>query len=188
MDLGGHSSYGWHQAATPFPTTLSNASFAACTFFTSCTLILKVPAFSYTLKRRGCACTARNTEWKVSLSKSPTELYVLSAREDHITPWRGGYRTTQLAGGPVRFVLTSSGHIAGIVNPPGPKRSHFTNEALPADPEEWLDGATEVQGSWWEDWAPWVNARGGERRKPPRMGSRAHPPLDDAPGAYVREP
>jgi len=123
----------------------------------------------------------------VSLAKSPTELYVLSAREDHITPWRACYRTTQLAGGPARFVLTSSGHIAGIVNPPGPKRRHFLNDALPADPDEWFAGATEMQGSWWEDWAPWANERGGERRDPPPLGSKAHPALEDAPGTYVRE-
>ena len=124
---------------------------------------------------------------KVSFAKSPVELYVLSAREDHITPWRGGYLTTQLASGPVRFVLTSSGHIAGIVNPPGPKRKHWRGEALPADPDEWLAGATEVQGSWWEDWATWAESRGGKRREPPPLGSDAHPPLEDAPGSYVRE-
>ena len=122
----------------------------------------------------------------LSLGRSPVELYVLSAREDHITPWRGCYRTTQIAGGPKRFVLTSSGHIAGIVNPPGPKRRHWVSDALPADPDEWLEGATEQPGSWWEDWARWAAARGGERRDPPPLGSEAHPPLEDAPGTYVR--
>jgi polyhydroxyalkanoate synthase len=122
---------------------------------------------------------------KVSLAKSPVELYVLSAREDHITPWRGCYRTTQLTGGKSRFVLTSSGHIAGIVNPPGPKRKHWVNDQLPVDPDEWLAGAAEQQGSWWEDWARWAAERGGERREPPPTGSEAHPPLEDAPGSYV---
>jgi len=122
----------------------------------------------------------------VSLGRSPVELYVLSAREDHITPWRGCYRTTQIAGGEKRFVLTSSGHIAGIVNPPGPKRKHWVNDALPTEPEEWLAGATEKQGSWWEDWAAWAADRGGKRRGPPGTGSEAHPPLEDAPGTYVR--
>ena len=124
---------------------------------------------------------------KISVAASPADLYVLSAREDHITPWRGCYRTTQLAGGPVRFVLTSSGHIAGIVNPPGPKRRHWRGEALPADPDEWLEGATEVQGSWWEDWAAWAAERSGARGEPPSLGSEAHPQLEDAPGSYVRE-
>ena len=82
----------------------------------------------------------------------------------------------------MRFVLTSSGHIAGIVNPPGPKRRHWLNDALPADPDEWLAGATEAQGSWWEDWATWAESRGGERREPPPLGSEAHPALEDAPG------
>jgi polyhydroxyalkanoate synthase len=124
---------------------------------------------------------------KVSLARSTTDLYVLSAREDHITPWRGCYKTTQLTGGDARFVLTSSGHIAGIVNPPGPKRTHWRGELLPADPDEWLDAATEVQGSWWEDWTTWANERAGERREPPPLGSDAYPPLEDAPGSYVRE-
>jgi len=122
----------------------------------------------------------------VSLAKSPAELYVLSAREDHITPWRGCYRTTQIAGGEKRFVLTSSGHIAGIVNPPGPKRKHWVNDDLPGEPDEWLGGAAERQGSWWEDWAAWAADRGGARREPPSLGSEAHPALEDAPGTYVR--
>ena len=138
------------------------------------------------LENRLAAGTLEVGGRKVSLAKSPTELYVLSAREDHITPWRGCYRTTGLAGGATRFVLTSSGHIAGIVNPPGPKRKHWLNEELSADPDEWLAGATEAQGSWWEDWARWAAERGGERREPPTIGNEAHPPLEDAPGSYVR--
>jgi polyhydroxyalkanoate synthase len=121
----------------------------------------------------------------VDLGASDAEMYLLSAREDHITPWRGCYRTTSLVGGPVRFVLTSAGHIAGIVNPPGPKRSHFTNDELTADPDTWLAGATEVQGSWWEDWATWIGERAGEQREPPTLGSDANPPIVDAPGTYV---
>ncbi len=121
----------------------------------------------------------------VSLDASEADMYVLSAREDHITPWRGCYRTTSLVGGPVRFVLTSAGHIAGIVNPPGPKRSHFVNDELAADPDTWLAGATEVQGSWWEDWAEWISTRAGKKQKPPTLGSDANPPLADAPGTYV---
>ncbi len=116
------------------------------------------------------------------------DVYVLAAREDHITPWEGSYRTTQLLpNADVRFVLSASGHIAGIVNPPSRKAWYRTGEGLPADPGEWLAGATRHEGSWWEDWAEWIGARAGERIKPPRLGSRQHRPVDDAPGTYVLE-
>ena len=82
----------------------------------------------------------------VSLAKSPADLYVLSAREDHITPWHGCYATTQLAGGPVRFVLTSSGHIAGIVNPPGPKRRHWTERRASRRPGRMARGRNRGAG------------------------------------------
>jgi poly[(R)-3-hydroxyalkanoate] polymerase subunit PhaC len=122
----------------------------------------------------------------ISLADVPTDLYILSAIEDHITPWRSVYRATQLFGGAKRFVLTSAGHIAGIVNPPGGKRHHWTNEELPAAPDAWLEGATRSPGTWWEDWAAWIADRGGEQREPPTLGSTDHPPVEDAPGTYVR--
>jgi polyhydroxyalkanoate synthase len=137
------------------------------------------------LENRLAAGTLEIDGQVVSLAESSADVYIVSAKEDHITPWHSCYRTTQLVGGPVRFVLTSSGHIAGIVNPPGSKRSHWLNESLPLEPDKWFAGAREVQGSWWEDWARWVGERGGEQRDPPRLGSDAHPPLGDAPGTYV---
>lgn len=116
----------------------------------------------------------------VDLSRVETPLYVLSAQNDHIAPWRSVYRTTQLVAGAARHVLTSGGHIAGMVNPPGPKASRYVNDSVPADPEEWLRGAELVQGSWWEDWADWAAQRSGEQVPPPVL--REGPP---APGAYV---
>ena len=115
------------------------------------------------------------------------DTYVLAAENDHITPWRSSYTTTRLLGGDVRFVLSSAGHIAGIVNPPGPKRRHWTNEAeeLPAEPEAWKEHAEEHQGSWWENWANWIETRSGRRRPPHRTGSEKHPVLGEAPGTYV---
>jgi polyhydroxyalkanoate synthase len=143
---------------------------------------------------RGCYLENALTEGTMVLDGTPlrldqvaTDAYVLAAREDHIAPWVGSYRTIRLLGGEIRFVLTSSGHIAGIVNPPSPKRSHWTNGSLPADPHAWLAGAEEHQGSWWEDWATWIATRAGERREPPSLGSAANPPLGDAPGTYVHE-
>jgi polyhydroxyalkanoate synthase len=124
---------------------------------------------------------------RLHLDSITADTYVLSAKEDHIAPWASAYAATHLLGGAVRFVLTSSGHIAGIVNPPGSKRRHWVNEDLPADAQGWLAGATEQPGSWWEDWAGWIGHRAGDRRPPPPLGSAAHPPLDDAPGVYVHE-
>jgi polyhydroxyalkanoate synthase len=113
------------------------------------------------------------------------DVYIVGAVEDHIAPWTTSYKTTQLLAGDMRFVLTSSGHIAGIVNPPDGKRKYWTNEELPPDPQEWLAGATTQDGSWWQDWSAWIAKRAGKRGKPPAMGSGAHPALADAPGEYV---
>jgi polyhydroxyalkanoate synthase subunit PhaC len=116
------------------------------------------------------------------------DVYILNAVEDHIAPWRTGYATTRALGSAhPRFVLSSAGHIAGIVNPPSPKSAYWTNDELPADPEEWLAHATKHQGSWWEDWSRWIGERSGELRTPPPLGGDRHPPLGDAPGVYVLE-
>jgi len=118
----------------------------------------------------------------VDLTRVETPLYVLGAETDHIAPWRGAYRTTQLVAGPQRFVLTAGGHIAGMVNPPGnPKAQHFVGDVHPADPDEWLAGARRVAGSWWEDWTAWATVRSGARVAPPEL-----PDGEPAPGSYVR--
>jgi polyhydroxyalkanoate synthase subunit PhaC len=115
------------------------------------------------------------------------DTYVLSAVDDHIVPWVSGYKTTQLFGGHNRFVLSTSGHIAGIVNPPGPKPKHWTNEARPADAQAWKDGAQLQDGTWWEDWAKWIAKQGGPKvAAPTKLGSTEHPPIEAAPGSYVR--
>jgi polyhydroxyalkanoate synthase len=119
--------------------------------------------------------------------KVDIDTYVLSAVDDHIVPWVSGYKTTQLLGGANRFVLSTSGHIAGIVNPPGPKAQHWTNEANPPDPQQWKDGAELQQGTWWTDWATWIGGQGGPKvPAPTRLGSKDHPPIEAAPGSYVR--
>ena len=119
----------------------------------------------------------------VDLTKVQTPLYVVGAERDHIALWRGVYRVTQLVGGPVRFVLTSGGHIAGMVNPPGQGHPrHYVNDAVPypPDPDEWLKTATKVDGSWWEDWIAWASERSGARVAPPQL-----PDGEPAPGTYV---
>jgi polyhydroxyalkanoate synthase len=124
---------------------------------------------------------------KLDPGKVKVDTYVLSAVDDHIVPWVSGYKTTQLLGGHNRFVLSTSGHIAGIVNPPGPKAKHWTNDASPADPQEWKDAAQLQEGTWWEDWAKWIARQGGPKVAVPRqLGSTEYPPIEAAPGSYVR--
>lgn len=117
--------------------------------------------------------------------KSPT--YVVSAINDHIVPWAAAYRTTGLVSGPVRFVLGSGGHIAGIVSPPGPKAWHQVAEssANPAAADEWRAGAVRQSGTWWADWVSWAAESAGPMITPPSTGSRAHPVLGEGPGEYV---
>ena len=124
---------------------------------------------------------------KLEPGKIDIDTYVLAAVDDHIVPWVSGYKTAQLLGGHNRFVLSSSGHIAGIVNPPGPKPKHWTNDTLPVDAQEWKDNAVLEDGTWWEDWATWIAERGGPKvAAPRRLGSKEHPPIEAAPGSYVR--
>ena len=124
---------------------------------------------------------------KLEPGKVDIDTYVLSAVDDHIVPWVSGYKTGQLLGGHNRFVLSTSGHIAGIVNPPGPKPKHWTNDTLPADPQEWKANAQLQDGTWWEDWTTWIAGQGGPTVAAPRkLGSKDHPPIEAAPGSYVR--
>jgi polyhydroxyalkanoate synthase len=115
--------------------------------------------------------------------------YAVGAEKDHIVPWDGAWQVTRLVGGAVRYVLASSGHIAGIINPPGGEGTYWMNDAEPAaqTPEQWRKGATRHDGSWWTDWTTWMSARSGAKASSPGLGSAAHPALDDAPGQYVLE-
>ena len=113
--------------------------------------------------------------------------FVTGAMTDHLTPWAGCYRTTQLLSGPSTFVLSSSGHIQSLVNPPGnPKMFFYTGGKPGPDAEEWRASAEKHTGSWWEAWAPWAIEQlrqGGPGRA--EVGSAEHPPLEPAPGSYV---
>ena len=123
----------------------------------------------------------------IDLRKVKVPSYMISTREDHIAPWKSTYRGTQVLGGPKRFVLAASGHIAGVVNPPDSgKYSHWTGEALPPNPEDWFAGATEMAGSWWPDWQRWVTAINKDEVPARIPGDRQLPAIEDAPGRYVR--
>ena len=115
------------------------------------------------------------------------DTYVVAAINDHIVPWVSGYKTAQMFSGPNRFVLSTQGHIAGVVNPPSPKAQHWTNDERPTDPEQWKDAAQMVDATWWIDWAQWIGTRAGDLVDSPWvLGAADYPPLEPAPGDYVR--
>ncbi|SIS17886.1 PHA/PHB synthase family protein [Williamsia sterculiae] len=123
----------------------------------------------------------------IDLGKVTVDSYIVAGIADHITPWENCYRTTRLLGGSSRFVLSTSGHIAALVNPPdNPKASYRTNDDHGVDATVWLEGATTHQGSWWTDVAEWLDQRCGELKPAPEeLGSVHHEPIVDAPGTYV---
>ncbi len=123
----------------------------------------------------------------IDLRQVKVPCYFLSCREDHIAPWTSTYKGAKNFGGPVRFVLAASGHIAGVINPPGGKYNHFINTEMPETPEQWFEGATEVAGSWWLDWQRWVT--GFEATQVPARTpgkARGIKVLEEAPGSYVK--
>jgi polyhydroxyalkanoate synthase subunit PhaC len=123
----------------------------------------------------------------IDLSRIDADTYIVAGIADHITPWQNCYRTTQLLGGTSRFILSTSGHIAALVNPPGnPKASYQVNEAGPADPEEWLRSAETNSGTWWHDASAWLAERSGALRPAPeQLGGGGLRPIVEAPGTYV---
>jgi polyhydroxyalkanoate synthase len=131
------------------------------------------------------SATARGVP--VDLSSVDVDSYLVAGVTDHITPWQNCYRSTQLLGGTSRFVLSTSGHIAALVNPPGnPKASYHVNKDNPADPQEWLTGAQTHPDSWWPDYVGWLDERcGPQKPAPDLLGGDGLTPLVDAPGTYV---
>jgi polyhydroxyalkanoate synthase subunit PhaC len=127
-------------------------------------------------------------ETPLDLARVKQDTYVVGARTDHLVPWQSAYAATQILGGEVRFVLSNSGHIQALVNPPGnPKATFCTGDSNPPDPAEWLTGARTEQSSWWVDWADWTLARSGdERTRPRKLGNARHPRIVAAPGEFVR--
>jgi len=125
----------------------------------------------------------------LQLQKITVPTFVTGALTDHLTPWKGCYQTTRLLGGRATFVLSYSGHIASLVNPPGNPKAHYWTGGPPGqDPDQWLADAQKQQGSWWEAWADWIAARSGDPRpRPETLGSGLHPELSPAPGLYVRD-
>ena len=125
----------------------------------------------------------------IDLRAVKNDIYLVAGMTDHICAWRACYRSTRMFGGNVEFVLGSSGHIQSLVNPPGNfKARYYINQRLPDDPDQWLKGAAESKGTWWDHWIKWLTARAGwEKPAPARLGSERYQPGDPAPGLYVHE-
>jgi len=122
----------------------------------------------------------------IDLRGITTPSFVLSTREDHIAPWRSTYAATQIYSAPVKFVLSASGHIAGVISPPGSKYGHWENDELPPTPDEWFEKAAPVPGSWWPVWDKWVSEYAGGTVGARAPGSGKLPAIEDAPGSHVR--
>lgn len=123
----------------------------------------------------------------IDLTSIDLPAYIISTREDHIAPWKSTYAATQLYKGPTRFVLAGSGHIAGIVNPPAAnKYGYWTNNRKAKSPDTWFKGATQHEGSWWNDWNEWVGKFAGGQVNARTPGDGKLKVIEDAPGSYVK--
>lgn len=125
----------------------------------------------------------------VDLRQVTCDAYVVAGSNDHITPWTSCYKSARLFGGQCEFVLSSSGHIQSILNPPGnPKARYMTNPDRPLDPKAWQEDATKHTDSWWLHWQKWLTARSGAVKKAPsKLGNKRYPAGEAAPGTYVHE-
>ena len=130
----------------------------------------------------------------IDLGSLNLPVYIFGSREDHIVPWRSAFASMNVLRGTMRFVLGASGHIAGVVNPPGRKKRHYwthpgtyTRTDVPADADAWLSRADRHEGSWWPDWIRWQAAQGNGRVPArSRLGNARYKPIEKAPGRYVR--
>ena len=126
---------------------------------------------------------------KVDLGKITVPVYIYASHDDHIVPWKSAYESTQILKGKNRFVLGASGHIAGVINPPAKnKRHYFENNKLAKTADEWLAAAKEIKGSWWPNYAKWLDQFGGKKIKASKtFGNAQYKKLEPAPGKYVKE-
>ena len=123
----------------------------------------------------------------IDLTTVDLPVYIQATREDHIAPFRSVYKATQIYSGEVTFMLAGSGHIAGVINPPAAKKyGYWTRDELPADPDDWLEGAEYRQGSWWPHWNEWIKRYAGPRVPARVPGDGELDVIEPAPGRYVR--
>ena len=125
----------------------------------------------------------------IDLSKITGDIYSVGTRSDHIAPWKSGWAMCKLTNGNIRYTLANGGHIAGVVSPPEKGRGYWTSDDCGQfeTADEWFENAEEHEGSWWEDYTGWLEQHSGEQIDPPQVGSEEYPPIEDAPGTYVKE-
>ena len=125
----------------------------------------------------------------IDLKQVTCDFFVVAGTTDHITPWDSCYKSAHLFGGKCEFVLSNSGHIQSILNPPGnPKARYMTNSEMPLDPKAWQESSTKHADSWWLHWQSWLAERSGETKNAPRvLGNKKYPAGEAAPGTYVHE-
>jgi polyhydroxyalkanoate synthase len=155
----------------------------------------RMPAANHSFYLRNCYLENRLTKGemeiagtRLDLSKVKIPVYNLATREDHIAPAKSVLFGSQYFGGPVKFVLTGSGHIAGVVNPPAKQKYEYWVGGAPlgSDLDKWLSTAKEYPGSWWPDWLEWLKAQGAETTPEREIGGGKLTPIEDAPGSYVK--
>ena len=155
----------------------------------------RMPAANHSYYLRNCYLENRLSTGSMvldntllDLSKVKVPVYNLATREDHIAPADSVLYGSQFFGGPVKYVLSGSGHIAGVVNPPASGKYQFwTNDNIKdVTLADWLKGAQEHKGSWWPDWREWLGSIDAEEVPARAVGTDALPPIEDAPGSYVR--
>jgi polyhydroxyalkanoate synthase len=125
---------------------------------------------------------------RLDLGKITIPIYNLATREDHIAPAKSAFLGSKFFGGPVKYVLAGSGHIAGVVNPPGKKQKYqyWTGDDPIGSLDKWIEKATEHPGSWWPDWIDWIRKQDGATVPAREPGSAMHKPIEDAPGSFVK--
>ena len=155
----------------------------------------RMPAANHSFYLRNCYLDNKLTKGEMEiggvqldLHKVTVPIYNLATREDHIAPAKSVLHGSQYFGGPVKYVLAGSGHIAGVINPPGkPKYQYWTGNNLDGDSvEDWMKNATEHPGSWWPDWLDWLKTQGAETVPARTIGGGKLKPIEDAPGSYVK--
>jgi polyhydroxyalkanoate synthase len=155
----------------------------------------RMPAANHSFYLRSCYLDNKLTKGEMEIAgvaldlhKVKSPIYNLATREDHIAPAKSVLWGSQYFGGPVKYVLAGSGHIAGVVNPPSkPKYQYWTGEKPGgSNVENWLKNATEHPGSWWPDWLEWLKAQGAQMVPARKLGGSKLKPTEDAPGSYVK--